>query len=130
MKIVLNFVLVIMLIGFIGCGKKATNETSGNKNADTKTVVGKVDTVEYKCPGMHCSGCEETITEQVKKVDGVKEIKADAKAKIVKVTYDDGKTNKEVISKTINAAGYDTELSKSENPHDCDTDMKKKEKKN
>ncbi len=130
MKVVLKFVLAIMLISTISCGKKTTNESSGDKNSDTKTVTGKVDTVEYKCPGMHCSGCEESITEQVKKVEGVKEIKADAKEKTVKVTFDDGKTNKEVISKSINAAGYDTELTKSENPHDCDTDMKKKEKKN
>lgn len=130
MKLIFNFLLAVILIGLIGCSKKTINESSGDKNTDKQTVVGKVDTVEYKCPGMHCSGCEESITEQVKKVEGVKEIKADAKAKIVKVAFDDGKTNKDVISKSINAAGYDTELTKSENPHDCDTDMKNKEKKN
>ncbi len=129
MKVLLNLVLAAALIGFIGCGKKTSNESAGDKTADTKTA-GKVETVEYKCPSMHCSGCEETITTEVKKLDGIKEVKADSKAKIVTVSFDDGRTNKENISKAINAAGYDTELSKSENPHDCDTDMKKEEKKN
>lgn len=129
MKILLNLVLAVAIIGIIGCGKKSSTESAGDKTAEVKTV-GKVETVEYKCPGMHCSGCEETITTEVKKVEGVKDVKADSKAKIVTVSFDDGKTNKDNISKAINSAGYDTELSKSESPHDCDTDMKKEEKKN
>ena len=125
MKTLLNFALVILLVSVIGCGKKNTNETSGNKTTDTKGVTGKVDTVEFKCAGMHCSGCEETITTEVKKIDGVKDIKADSKSKIVSVSFDAGKTNKDNISKAINTAGYDTELSQSNNKHDCETDMKK-----
>ncbi len=130
MKNLLNLVLAFLLIGIVGCGKKSTNETAGDKTTDTKGVTEKVETVEYKCAGMHCSGCEETITTELKKVDGVKEIKADSKAKVVKVSFDANKTNKDNISKSINAAGYDTEISKSDNKHDCETDMKKEEKKN
>ncbi len=126
MKTFLNLLLVILLTGVIGCGKKNTNNSSG----DTKGVSEKVESVEYKCAGMHCSGCEETITTEVMKSEGVKEVKADSKTKIVTVSFDANKTNKENISKSINAAGYDTELSKSENKHDCETDMKKEEKKN
>jgi mercuric ion binding protein len=130
MKTLLNLTLVFLLIGVIGCGKKSTTETAGDKTTDTKGVTEKVETVEYKCAGMHCSGCEETITTELKKVDGVKEIKADSKAKVVIVSFDANKTNKDNISKSINAAGYDTEISKSDNKHDCETDMKKEEKKN
>ena len=130
MKTILNFVLVLLLFGVIGCGKKDKSQTAGDKSIDTKGVTEKVETVEFKCAGMHCSGCEETITTEVKKVDGIKDIKADSQSKIVTVSYDANKTNKENISKTINAAGYDTEISKSDNKHDCETDMKKEEKKN
>lgn len=129
MKTLLNFVLVILLVGVIGCSKKSTNQTTGDKTTDTKGVTEKVETVEFKCEGMYCSGCEETITTEVKKVDGIKDIKADSKTKLVTVSYDANKTNKDNISKTINAAGYDTELSKSDNKHDCDTEIKKDEKK-
>lgn len=126
MKTLINLALVFLLIGIIGCGKKSTNNSAG----DTKSVSEKVETVEYKCAGMHCSGCEETITTEVKKSEGVKDVKADSKSKIVTVSFDANKTNKENISKSINAAGYDTELSKSESKHDCETDMQKEEKKN
>jgi imidazoleglycerol phosphate synthase glutamine amidotransferase subunit HisH len=40
------------------------------------------------------------------------------------VVFDAGKTNKESISKAINTAGYDTELTKSENKHDCEDEKK------
>lgn len=129
MKTLLNLLMVILIIGVIGCGKKATTETAGNQTTDTKNVSEKVETVEFKCAGMHCSGCEESITTEVKKVEGIKDIKADAKGKMVTVSFDANKTNKDNISKAINKAGYDTEISKSENKHDCDTDMKKEEKK-
>lgn len=129
MKTLLNLSMVILLISIIGCGKKTTTETAGNNNTETKSANEKVETVEFKCAGMHCSGCEESITTEVKKVEGIKDIKADAKGKIVTVSFDANKTNKDNISKAINKAGYDTEISKSDNKHDCETDMKKEDKK-
>ncbi|MCI0472979.1 MAG: cation transporter, partial [Ignavibacteria bacterium] len=72
------FVLFAVVILSAGCTKKTTNETGGDKNS-----AGRIETVEFKCDGMHCSGCEETITAEVSKLDGVSEIKADAKAKFV-----------------------------------------------
>lgn len=130
MKTLLNLLMMFLLISVISCGKKTTTETSGNNTTDTKGVNEKVETVEFKCAGMHCSGCEETITSEVKKIDGVKDIKADAKGKIVTVSFDANKTNNDNISKAINKAGYDTELSKPENKNDYDTVSKKDGKKN
>jgi copper chaperone CopZ len=130
MKTLINFALVILLISVAGCGKNITVQTAGDKATDTKGLAEKLETVEYKCAGMHCSGCEETITTEVKKTEGVKDVKADSKSKIVTVSFDANKTNKENISKSINTAGYDTELSKSEIKHDCETDIQKEEKKN
>lgn len=123
MKTILNLFLIIAFVSIFGCGKKANNYSTG----DNKTV-GKIETVEYKSEKMHCSGCEETISSELKKIDGVKEIKADSKLKFVKVTFDDGKTNKEDIAKTIIAAGYDAILQTPE--ENKSTDMKKEEKKN
>lgn len=129
MKITSVLVMFVLLVSLIGCGKKSTTETAGNQTTDTKSVNEKVESVEFKCAGMHCSGCEETITAEVKKLDGIKEVKADSKGKIVNVSFDANKTNKDNISKAINTAGYDTEISKSDNKHDCETDLKKEEKK-
>ena len=129
MKTLLSLTFVILLISVIGCGKKITTQTAGDENTDTKGVIEKVETVEFKCAGMHCSGCEKTITAEVKKMDGVKDMKADSKSKVVTVSFDANKTNKGNISKSINAAGYDTEISTSDSKHESETDMKKEEKK-
>lgn len=113
-------IFIIFLAFFAGCGKK-------DKTVETKkdNKAGDIETVQYICDGMHCSGCEETITTEVKKLDGIFDIKADAKAKLVTVSFNNALTNKDEISKAINSAGYDTELTKSENKHSCDEEMKK-----
>jgi copper chaperone CopZ len=123
MKNILNFAIVIMILFAAGCGKKVVTQTG-----EVKNTAEKVESVEFNCPGMHCSGCEETITDEVKKIDGIKTVSADSKTKVVIISYDANKTNKDNISKTINAAGYDTELSKSDNKHDCEKDMKEEKK--
>lgn len=102
-----------------GCGKKQTVQTT----TTTSTEQEQVATVEFKCPNMHCSGCEETITAEINKLEGIKEIKADAKAKLVKVVYLTNKVSQKDIEKSINAAGYDTESSKSDTKHNCDEEM-------
>lgn len=122
-KYYLITILFLLSVLFFGCGKK--NQTT----ADTKNAgIEKIETVEFKCDGMTCSGCEQTITKEVKKLDGIKEVVADAKAKYVKVTYAGNITNKDDIKKAINEAGYDTEDSKSSNPHECDKDKMEENK--
>jgi copper chaperone CopZ len=125
MRITINLTIAILFLFAAGCGKKSNDQIGEIKNASEK-----VESVEFNCPGMHCSGCEETISDEVKKIDGIKTVSADSKTKVVKISYDANKTNQDKISKTINAAGYDTELSKAENKHDCEKDMMKEEKKN
>ncbi|MCX6166292.1 MAG: heavy-metal-associated domain-containing protein [Ignavibacteriae bacterium] len=115
-KIFLVNIILLSLLLFNSCGKKEKTQNADIKtNDDTKTEY-----VEYKCENMHCASCEETITTAVKKLDGIKEITADAKNKIVKVSFYKDKTNSTDIQKTINAAGYDTQDSKSGNKHNCD----------
>ncbi len=116
-------IFLIAALTIAGCGKITVEKTT-----DVKSASEKVENVEFNCPGMHCSGCEGTITDEVKKMDGIKEFIADSKTKTVKVTYDTNKTNKDNISKSINAAGYDTQISNSDNKHNCEEDMTKDKK--
>lgn len=99
-------IAVILLVLFslvtIGCSKEKPNKI----DSQTTSQDAKVVTVEFKSEGMTCSGCESTITEKVKTIDGVKEVKADSKTNLTKVTFDDKKTNKDAIEKAIVEAGY------------------------
>ena len=109
--------LLLLTLLLFSCGKD-NKTTADTKNSGTE----KIETVEFKCDGMTCTGCEQTITKEVKKLDGIKDVVADYKAKYVKVTFAGNLTNKDVIKKAINEAGYDTEDSKSSNPHEGDKD--------
>lgn len=130
-KLNLSLLVVLALFLFAGCNK---NQTAENKSSETKTEQSKtetvnntdagVQTVEFKCKGMTCSGCEEKISSEVKKLNGVKEVVADSKSKTTKVIFAAGQVSAKDIEKTINKAGYDTETSKSDNPHDCSTESK------
>ncbi|MBS1492432.1 MAG: heavy-metal-associated domain-containing protein [Bacteroidetes bacterium] len=116
---------------FAGCGKNET-KTAENKPVETKTEQVKtestsnaqtsdknVQTVEFKCKGMTCSSCENKISSEVKKLKGIKEVIADSKTKTAKIVYAAGEVSAKDIENVINKAGYDTETSKSDNPHDC-----------
>lgn len=105
------FVIVTSSVLFISCSKNQQSATdkresvpSGKESPQTENV--KLTSYEIKCEGLHCSGCEETITEKVKEIDGVKEINADSKTNIVKVTFDEKKAVVSSIEDAIKKAGY------------------------
>jgi copper chaperone CopZ len=118
-KLFLVNVLFLSLLFFSSCGKKNNNEST-TKNTTTTQDESKIESVEFKCENMHCKSCEETISAEVKKINGIKDVTADAKSKTVKVSFNKDLTNSKDIEKSINAAGYDTETSKSGNKHNCD----------
>lgn len=71
-------------------------------NAETEKLRTKV----IPTYGMHCSGCEETLNTELKKLDGVKSVKADHVNKTVTVKYDDRKVTIEQVKAAIVSAGY------------------------
>lgn len=117
-KITLVLVFAILPLFILNCGKE-NNNTSNNKEmkSDTSTVKRtdlnaggeNVSTVEFKCDGMTCSGCEKTITKSVKNLDGIKDIIADFKTKTVKIAFDSTKSDITTIEKSINEVKYKTE---------------------
>lgn len=120
MKNKLTVLAAIMVTVFVfGCGKsdeKTTelqnekqNTTSDQTGGTNLQVSGTDKSVEIKCAGMTCTGCENTIKSKVKKVDGVKDVIADFKSNTVKASFDPGKTNPDAIKEAITAAGYKVE---------------------
>jgi len=73
------------------------------------TETGKIRTKVIPTYGMHCSGCEETVTTEIMKLAGVKSVKADHIKKTVTVKYDDKKVTLEQVKSAIVSAGYKLE---------------------
>lgn len=74
-------------------------------SADVKDAQ-KIRTTTINTYGMHCSGCEETVESEIKKLDGIKSVKADHVNKTVIVKYDDKKVTLEQVKSAITSAGY------------------------
>jgi copper chaperone CopZ len=64
-------------------------------------------TVEIRVDNMVCDMCTKTIRTALEKVDGVKDVKVDLKAKAVTVRYDAGKTDVKGLEKAVSMSGYD-----------------------
>ena len=69
-------------------------------------VIQKIRTATVKTYGMHCGGCEETVETEIKKLDGIKSVKADHVKKNVIVKFDDKKVTLAQVKAAITAAGY------------------------
>ena len=56
--------------------------------------------------GMHCGGCERTVSDAVQSVPGVGSARADFVAEEVEVTFDPGQTDLDAIRTAVRDAGF------------------------
>lgn len=63
-------------------------------------------TVTLSVPTMDCPVCPITVKKSLTKVDGVSEAEVDFDKRLARVTFDDAKTNVEVLIKATTNAGY------------------------
>ncbi|MEI7960831.1 MAG: heavy-metal-associated domain-containing protein [archaeon] len=61
---------------------------------------------EFKVSGMHCPSCPKLIKMNLEELQGVKDVKADEKTGVVKVTFDEKKVNAKEIAKQIEQGEY------------------------
>ena len=54
-------------------------------------------TVTYSVPNIHCKHCTHTIAMELSELEGVSEVDADVKTRMVKVTFDAPATEQEII---------------------------------
>lgn len=64
-----------------------------------------MERIELDVEGMSCTGCEQTVTNAVKQVDGVRRVEADHDAGSVEVTAEEG--HERAIRQAIHDAGFD-----------------------
>ncbi len=124
MKYYFGIIIFCALFILTGCNKNGSKtENSSVQNAEQNSDK-NLQTVEFKCDGMTCTGCEETIVKKVKKLDGVKEVQSDYKTKITKVTFASGIVSTADIENTINKAGYHAEINKPDTQINSSTEQK------
>lgn len=106
-QIILTFATLIIIF-FIGVNLytyfgKSLNITKTATIANTETIVIPVE-------GMTCLTCEITVTQALRKVEGVISASASAKGKNAKVVYNPNKTNINQLTEAINKTGYKAKM--------------------
>jgi periplasmic mercuric ion binding protein len=95
-----KYTLVFAAFLFVSCVKEETKE------AAQKPVDPNITLASISVPHTQCEMCEERITEAVKAVPGVTDVKANAAIDSTKVSFDKTKTNLASIEKAIAGVGY------------------------
>jgi copper chaperone len=68
------------------------------------TVAARTEVVAVR--GMHCGGCERTVSRTLEALPGVGRAQADLVAEEVEVTFDPGRTDLEAIRAAVREAGF------------------------
>ena len=92
--------------------EKANEEIKNEKDAEIKLKVkdSKLESASFTAASMHCTGCEETITGTVQKLDGVQSVTADFDSKQVQVTFVSDKLTREDIARAITDSGFECKV--------------------
>lgn len=69
-------------------------------------TAGRTEIVAVR--GMHCGGCERTVSRAVQSLAGVGSARADFVAEEVEVTYDPSQTDLDAIRAAVRAVGFTT----------------------
>lgn len=76
----------------------------------TSSVFAAEVTKEFSVTGWSCGSCAGKTVTAIKKLEGVKDAKADAEKGVLTVTFDDAKVKQDKIQESIKASGYGCSL--------------------
>lgn len=100
----MSWVVAMLVLGVLSCAREEKAETASDST--TAVQATPLTLASISVPTARCEMCEETITEALKKVDGVSDAKVDAEADVAQVKYDAVKTNLASLEHAIAHAGY------------------------
>ena len=104
-KVILSMVVIIAVV-FTSCKNESKKDTEVNKTEVSKEMA--IKDISFGVRG-NCGMCKRTIEKAANSVEGVASANWDKDKKLIKVSFDEGKTNVMSIHKAIAASGYDTE---------------------
>ncbi|MDP4219911.1 MAG: heavy-metal-associated domain-containing protein [Bacteroidota bacterium] len=66
-----------------------------------------MESVKLQITGMHCLGCVRTVTNALKRVDGVADVDVSLQSRSATVRFEASQTSIRELSKAIQDAGYE-----------------------
>ncbi|WP_321318814.1 cation transporter [Labilibaculum sp.] len=102
-----KILIVVFAIAFLAACQSNTKKAESKKTETTQVV--DYETMELTVTGMTCTGCENTIKNSLKQIDGVVEVEASHTNSKVTVKVEKDKVTREEIAQQIEAVGYNVE---------------------
>jgi copper chaperone CopZ len=96
-----KFLLQLILIGFLTIAASC-----GSKNKTEKVSAETASVIEVSIGGMTCTGCEQTIQNNLGKLEGIKSVKASFTTGNAVVEYFPGKVDTLKMKETVTGSGY------------------------
>jgi copper chaperone CopZ len=96
-----KFLLRLILISFV-----AVAASCSSKNKTEKAPAETLSVIEVSIGGMTCTGCEQTIQNNLGKLDGIKSVKASFTTGNAVVEYLPGKVDTLKMKETVTGSGY------------------------
>ncbi|MDM8158994.1 cation transporter [Labilibaculum sp. K2S] len=103
-----QILIVVFAIACLAACQSNTKKAESNSKAETTQVV-DYETMEFTVTGMTCTGCENTIKNGLKQIDGVVEVEASHTNNKVSIKVEKDKVNRDEIAQQIEAIGYNVE---------------------
>ena len=100
----LSSILIILFLA-VACNSPQTDQESTDNNESTEKVA-TVEIVVINVSGMHCEGCEKTITDALTALESVKGVRVSFLEEQAKVKYDPTKVSIEEFKAAIEDNGY------------------------
>jgi copper chaperone CopZ len=98
-KLIPIIILVVSVLVLGSCNGNA-------KKAQEETIAQDPSLIEVSIEGMTCTGCEQTIQNNVSKLEGIKSIKASFTTGIATIEYLPGIVDTIKIKEAITGSGY------------------------
>lgn len=73
-------------------------------------VWAATQTVTLSVPGMTCAACPITVKKAISKVDGVQKVEVSYEKRVAVVSFDDGRTSVQMLTKATEDAGYPSSI--------------------
>lgn len=100
----LSSILIILFLA-AACNSPQTEQASTDNNESTEKVT-TIEIVVINVSGMHCEGCEKTISDALSALEGVQDARASFTEEQAKVKYDPAIVSIEEFTAVIEDKGY------------------------
>ncbi|WP_372752648.1 cation transporter [Labilibaculum sp.] len=100
-----KIIIVLFVTAFFVSCQSNTKKTKNDSKAETTQIV-DYENIELSVTGMTCTGCENTIKNALKQIDGVAEIEASHTSGKVTIKVEKDKVSSEEIAQQIESIGY------------------------